>query len=211
MKTIISTILLALTFLSCAAQNGGQHSENNVVRIQYIGYSFGTHTFKIVNKQTCTARIRTKSDQDKEIDIIVQAGDSMYVNVVRQTPGELKFRSKAETSCINNPDMGWVEINTSNFPLNLVEGNSTTVIRGPNKLNLSLINGNLKSSYGLVNYIQHIRVYNLSGILRYDEVIFARRSSELSLESYFRSGINIVEVIIVADNGPERFIFKYQK
>ena len=209
MKTIITSLLILLATTSFS-QNGGQFYENNVIRIQYISYSFGVHTFKVVNKQSCLATIRTKADQDPSVDLQVPANDSTYVTFLRD-PGNLKFRSKAETSCVSNPDMGWLEINTSNFALNLVEGNSVTVVRGPNKLQISLINGILKSNYGTLNYIEHVKIYGIMGTVKYDELTFVKRSNTTSINDYLKTGINVVEVIIVTDNGPQRFIFKYQK
>lgn len=211
MKTIITSLLILLVTQSFS-QNGGQFFENNVVRIQYLGYFSGFHKFKVVNKQSCIATIRTKADQDQSIDTQIFGNDSTYIDASRPTPENVKFRAKAETSCVSNPDMGWLEINTSQVALNLVEGNNVTVVRGPNKLQLSIINGVVKSSYGMINYIQHVKVYNILGTVKYEDIIFARRSSDLDINNYLKTGINVIEVIIVTDsNGQERFVFKYQK
>lgn len=211
MKQFLILTVLLLTSFFATAQNGGQFYQNNVIRVEYLSYSAGTHTFKIVNKQTCEVRIRTKADTDAAVDINVAAGDSFYVNVFRGNPGNVKFRVKAETSCPSfvNPDMGWLELNTAGFTLNLVEGNNIVIVRGPNKLDLSINGGILKSSYGSLNYIEHIKIYSIMGNVKYDEVIFARRSNITDLNNYLKIGLNIVEVIIVDDNGPEHFVFKY--
>lgn len=213
MKRFLIFTLLSLLSLFGYSQNGGQFFENNVIKVFYLGYSNGLHTFRVCNKQNCEARIRTKADQDPAVDIQVKADSCVIVSAPRPTPANIKFRAKAETSCpsFTNPDMGWLELNTSNFALNLVEGNNITVVRGPNKLELSINGGILKSSYGSLNYIEHIRIYSLIGDVKYDEVTFARRSNITNLNDYLKIGLNIIEVIIVDNKTPERFIFKYMK
>ncbi len=213
MKTVITTLLLMLIYTASLAQNGGQFFENNVIKIFYLGYSFGEHTFRVCNKQNCEARIRTKADQDPAIDIQVRPDSCVIVSVFRSNPANIKFRVKAETSCpsFTNPDMGWLELNTSNFALNLVEGNSILVVRGPYKLDLSINGGIVKTSYGSLNYIEHIRVYSILGEVKYNEVTFARRSNTTNLNNYLKTGLNIIEVVIVDNIAPERFIFKYTK
>jgi hypothetical protein len=213
MKKFLFLLLLLIFALLGYSQNGGQFFENNVIKVFYLGYSSGTHTFRVCNKQNCEARIRTKADEDPAIDVQVAAEGCNIVTVSRPNPANVKFRVKAETSCpsFTNPDMGWLELNTSNFVLNLVEGNNISVVRGPNKLELSVNRGILTSSYGLVNYIEHVRVYSIAGTLNYDEVVFARRLNLTNLNNYFRTGLNIIEVTIVDNTSPIRFIFKYIK
>ena len=212
MKRFLFLLLLLLFNLFGYSQNGGQFFENNVIKVFYLGYSLGEHTFRVCNKQSCEARIRTKADQDPAVDVQVLPDSCVIVRVSRPNPANIKFRAKAETSCpsFTNPDMGWLELNTSNFALNLVEGNNITVVRGPNKLELSINKGILKSSYGSISYIEHARVYSILGDIKYDKITFAKRSNITDLNNYLKTGLNIVEVIIVADV-PERFIFKYIK
>jgi hypothetical protein len=209
---LIFTLLCLLSFFGYS-QNGGQFPENNVIRVEYLGYFNGNHTARVCNKQSCEARIRTKADQDPAVDIIVPANGCVIVTVARPTSAAVLFRAKAETSCPNftNPDMGWLETTFINSVLNLVEGNNIVVIRGPNKLEMSIVGGILKSSYGTLNYIEHIRIYSITGNIKYDEVIFARRIHITNLNNYLKTGLNIVEVVIVTDKAPERFIFKYMK
>lgn len=213
MKKFLFLLLLLLFNLLGYSQNGGQFFENNVIKIFYLGYSFGEHTFRVCNKQSCEARIRTKADQDPAVDIQVLPDSCVIVSISRPNPANIKFRAKAEISCpsFTNPDMGWLELNTADFVLNLLEGNNITIVRGPNKLHLSINGGILKTSYGVLNYIEHIRIYSIIGIIKYDEVIFAKRSHAINLNNYFRIGLNIIEVTIVDDNTPQRFIFKYIK
>lgn len=212
MKKFLFLVLFLLFSLFGYSQNGGQFFENNVIKIFYLGYSNDLHTFKVCNKQNCEAKIRTKADQDPAIDVQVKPDSCVIVSVFRLNPTNLKFRVKAETSCpsFTNPDMGWLELNTADFVLRLVEGNNITVVRGSNKLELSINQGVLKTNYGILNYIQNVRVYTILGDVKYDQLTFVKKSNITDLNIYFKIGINIVEVIIVT-NIPERFIFKYIK
>ncbi len=209
---LIFTLLCLLSFFGYS-QNGGQFPENNVIKVEYLGYFNGNHTARVCNKQNCEARIRTKADQDPAVDVIVPANGCVVVTIARPTSAAVLFRAKAETSCpsFTNPDMGWLETTFTNVVLNLVEGNNIIVIRGPNKLELSIVGDVLKSSYGTLNYIEHIRIYSISGIIKYDDITFVKRSHRTDLNNYLKTGLNIIEVVIVTDKSPERFIFKYIK
>jgi hypothetical protein len=209
---LIFTLLCLLSFFGYS-QNGGQFPENNVIKVEYLGYFNGDHTARVCNKQSCEARIRTKADRDPAVDIIVPANGCIVVTVARPTSAAVLFRAKAETSCpsFTNPDMGWLETNFINSVLNLVEGNNVVVVRGPNKLEMSLFGGILKSSYGMLNYIEHVKIYNILGIVKYDDITFVKKSHQTYLNDHLKTGLNIVEVVIVTDKAPERFVFKYMK
>jgi hypothetical protein len=209
---LIFTLLYLLSFFGYS-QNGGQFYENNVIKVEYLGYFNGNHTARVCNKQNCEARIRTKADQDPAVDVIVPANECTIVTIARPTSAAVLFRAKAETSCpsFTNPDMGWLETTFINGVLNLVENNNIVVIHGSNKLEMSIVGGILKSSYGTLNYIEHIRIYSITGNVKYDEVTFARRIHTTNLNNYLKTGLNIIEVVIVTDKAPERFVFKYMK
>jgi len=209
---LIFTLLCLLSFFGYS-QNGGQFPENNVIKVEYLGYFNGNHTARVCNKQDCEARIRTKADRDPAVDIIVPANGCVIVTIARPTSAAVLFRAKAETSCpsFTNPDMGWLETTFTNVVLNLVEGNNIVVVRGPNKLEMSIAGGILKSSYGMLDYIEHIKIYSISGMIKYDDITFVKKSHQIDLNNYLKTGLNIVEVIIVTNKAPERFIFKYMK
>ena len=213
MKQFLIFTLLYLLSLFGYSQNGGQFNENNVIRVEYLGYFNGNHTAKVCNKQDCEARIRTKADQDPAVDVIVPANECVIVTVAKPTSISILFRAKAETSCpsFTNPDMGWLETTFISSILSLVEGNTIVVARGPNKLEMSIVGGILKSSYGSLSYIKHIKVYGILGNVKYDDVMFAKKSHRVDLNNYLKTGLNIIEVVIVTDKAPERFVFKYIK
>lgn len=210
MKTIITTLLLMLIYKASLAQNGGQFFENNLIKIQYIGYSDGAHIFKVCNKQACEARIRIKVDRDQAVDIQVGPKDCNIANVIKPATPNLLFRAKAETACVSNPDMGWLEINTANVVLNLVEGNTVTIVRGQNTFRASIINGLYSSDYGSMSYVENIVVYDILGMINYKASNFVRKYSSVNLKNYLQPGLNFVEVTIET-NRKERFVFKYVK
>ena len=196
MKHFIITTLLCLTFLFGNSQNGGQFFENNVIKVLYLGYSAGAHTFRVCNKQSCEARIRTKADQDPAVDIQVLTNSCQIVSVLRPNPGNIKFRVKAETSCpsFTNPDMGWLELNTGDFVLPLTY--NIPVVIYPEGLKVTIANGILNTKFDNTNYYMHINVYDVSGANRYKNVAYVKKHQQIDLNSYFRIGVNFVEVII---------------
>jgi hypothetical protein len=209
MKKLFVLILTLLSYFA-NAQNGGQFFENNVIRVNYLGYSNGQHTFIVCNKQDCEARIRTKADQDPAIDIIIKALSCETVYVARPTNINILFRAKAETACITRPDMGWLEINTALLVLPLIESNYVVVNRGPNKLEISTKNGIFKSSFTNTIYTQTIRVFSLSGKKLYENKVIVEKICQIDLNNYLESGINLIEVVIET-NKFDRFVFKYFK
>jgi hypothetical protein len=208
---LIFTVLCLLSFFGYS-QNGGQFNENNVIRVEYLGYFNGNHSAKVCNKQTCEVRIRTKADQDPAVDIIVPPNECVIVTVARPTSAAVLFRAKSETSCPNftNPDMGWLEVNFISSVLNLTEGNIIRIIRGPNKYNVSLIDGVLDSDFGNLSENQHILIFNISGIKLYDRKIFVSKKSQINLNPYLKPGLNFIKVLIENKNY-DMFIFKVYK
>ena len=194
MKTFI-TALLMLFSLIAGAQNGGQFFENNVILIEYVGYFNGQHTFKVHNKQSCEARIRTKAEQDAAIDVQVPSNSYVLVHIARPTPVGILFRAKAETSCISNPDMGWLEINTSLISLSL----NDEVIQRVNELrkdiNVVYSEGHLKvTTNNSLNYLQTVTVFDPSGSRRYYKTFTMSKGSVLYLHDQIRLGLNFISV-----------------
>jgi len=194
---LIFTLLCLLSFFGYS-QNGGQFPENNVIRVEYLGYFNGNHTARVCNKQTCEARIRTKADQDPAVDVIVPANGCVIVTVSRPTSASVLFRAKAETSCpsFTNPDMGWLETTFINGVLNLTENNIIRIVRGPNIYNVSLIDGILKSDFGNLSENQHILIFNVSGVKLYDRENFVSKKDQINLNPYLKPGLNFVKVLI---------------
>jgi hypothetical protein len=198
MKTVI-TALLMLFSLIARAQNGGQFFENNVIRIQYLGYSSGKHSFKVVNKQACEARIRTRAEQDPAVDIQVIANDSSVVQVSRPTPQAIIFKVKAETSCVSNPDMGLLEINTGRLPLPLNE-DTKQQIQEKRGILVKLSRGVLTvTTNDNITYNQTVEVYSVNGIKQYYKSFRMNKNSVLDLHNQIRLGLNFISIKLDRD------------
>ena len=198
MKTVI-TALLMLFSLIARAQNGGQFFENNVIRIQYLGYSSGKHSFKVVNKQVCEARIRTRAEQDPAVDIQVIANDSSVVQVSRLTPQTIIFKVKAETSCVSNPDMGWLEINTGTLSLPLNE-DTKQQIQEKRGILVKLSRGVLTvTTNDNITYNQTVEVYSVNGIKQYYKSFRMNKNSVLDLHNQIRLGFNFISIRLDRD------------
>jgi len=194
MKTFI-TALLMLFSLMAGAQNGGQFYENNVIRVEYVGYLNGNHTFKVHNKQNCEARIRTKADQDPAIDVQVPPNSHVLVSVARPTPASILFRAKAETFCISNPDMGWLEINTALVPLSLNEKAEEKIVEQNKGIRIFYNAGYLKvATNNNLSYIQTVEVFDMSGFKRYYKSFLMSKNSMLYLHDQIRLGMNFISV-----------------
>jgi hypothetical protein len=185
--------------LIARAQNGGQFFENNVIRIQYLGYSSGKHSFKVVNKQICEARIRTRAEQDPAVDIQVIANDSSVVQVSRLTPQTIIFKVKAETSCVSNPDMGWLEINTGTLSLPLNE-DTKQQIQEKRGILVKLSRGVLTvTTNDNITYNQTVEVYSVNGIKQYYKSFRMNKNSVLDLHNQIRLGFNFISIRLDRD------------
>lgn len=211
-KVFLSVILFLVSFFGFSQnQNGGQFFENNSVRLFYLGYGSGIHSFKIINKQICEVVIRTRVDQEPATDIMISAKDSIVVNIPRNNPGNIKFRVKSETACSQNTDMGWLEINTAEFALPLVEDNIIRFVRGPNEYKIELIGYVLKSNFGQLSEKQTVVIHNMIGNVLEFRRVFVNKRYEVDLYPFMNIGLNLVTIFI--DNKTKDIItfkvFKY--
>jgi len=211
MKSILILLLIIFNLNSYSQlSNGGQFNENDAIRVTYFGFTSGTHTFKVNNKQVCDAILRTKIDNEPDIDFQVNTNDSFFVNVFRQTLDNVKFKVKPETRCDNKTDIGWVELNSAGFVLPLVENNLIRFIRGKDEYKVSLRDNILISDFGSLSEKQTIIIHNINGYRTFFTDVFVRKKLEINLTSYLKSGINFITVLIhnkVKDN----FTFKTYK
>jgi hypothetical protein len=209
MKQLLALIPLLFSSFFAKAQNGGQFFENNVIRVNYIGYANGSHSFTVCNKQSCEARIRTKADQDPAVDIQVAPNSCSTVTVNRPTPAPIKFRAKAETSCPNfaNPDMGWLEINTGNVALPLNE-ETVEYIREKKEMKVWIESnryvvietGNTKM------YNLQIRVTGINGVQMFYHKQKIHKNAKIDL-GYQQKGLAHIKVIL--EDGPT-FFFNFK-
>jgi hypothetical protein len=114
MKKLLLFIALLISLFSYS-QNGGQSSENNVLKIEYIGYSSGNHIFKITNKVNC--ELVTKLDQNGTfVDHTLSALQSSFINIPASSSSQIVyFKAKREGGaiCKQNPDNGWTELQSA--------------------------------------------------------------------------------------------------
>lgn len=211
-KFLVVTLLCMISFFGFSQnQNGGQFFENNAVRIGYLGYITGSHVFIVKNKQNCQVTIRTKVDQEPAVDIQTMGNDSFSVNVVRPTPENVKFRVKPETACHQNTDMGWLELNTGQFSLPLIEDNIIRFVRGPSEYKIQLVGYVLKSDFGLLSEKQTVVIHNMVGKVLEFRRIFVNKRHEVDLYPFMTRGLNLVTIFI--DNKTKDIvtfkIFKY--
>jgi hypothetical protein len=209
MKKLLIILLLLLFSISGYSQNGGQYFENNVIIVKVIGYSNGEYIFSVINKQGCAARIRTKADQDAAVDIVVGAGDSIWITVPRPQGVEILFRAKAETFCISNPDMGWLEIKITLTVLSLLENKNIPLFRENDTYKISLKNNILKSEFLTPTY-QIILMYDILGNKLLYQKNYVRKYYEINLSPYLKPGINFIKVII-ENNNYSNILFKVVK
>jgi hypothetical protein len=212
MKQFLIFTLILMTSLFVKGQNGGQFPENNVIRVEYIGYFNGNHVAKVCNKQNCEARIRTKAEQDPAVDVLVPADSCITILVPRPTSAAILFRAKAETSCpsFTNPDMGWLETNFISAVLNFADGNPIRIIREENKYQLTVTNGILSANFGSFSEYMTVMVYQINGNKLYDKKHFVNKNNLINLNEYFRPGLNFVKVFI-HNKTYDSFLFKVFK
>ena len=89
------------------AQNGGIFAENNVVLIKKQSSTATTVTVMVKNKQTTTETYKVNYGSFEQ-DYIIPASDFVLITVT--VNNNIRFKCKALTASINQPDMGWVEL-----------------------------------------------------------------------------------------------------
>jgi len=118
MKKLLIAVLFSLFSLFSYSQNGGQSNENNVLRIEYIGYSNGNHIFSVINKVNC--ELVVKVDKNGTFaDHTLSALQSIFINVPVTSSSQIvifKAKRQSGASCKQNPDNGWAELQ-SNYVL----------------------------------------------------------------------------------------------
>lgn len=115
MKKLLFVVLFSLFSLLSFSQNGGQSNENNVLKIEYIGYSNGNHIFNVINKVNCELVIKV----DKNgifADHTLSALQSTFINVPTTGSSQIvTFKAKRQSGalCKQNPDNGWAELQSN--------------------------------------------------------------------------------------------------
>lgn len=120
MKQTLMALLCSLFSIIGLSQNGGQNSENNVLKITYIGWSNGEHKVLLQNKLNCEV-VATYNFDGVTTNITLPA--LATVTLSKQSPLSSVLNAKAKrrsgANCISSPDNGWVETFTilSSLPI----------------------------------------------------------------------------------------------
>lgn len=111
MKKFVFFILTLLLNLIVFSQNGGQQNYNDLVRIDYFGYSGGGHVFRIKNLQPCPAVIDyTVQGISTTIQLNIFAYEAEFVTIYQPQSTLVQVKAKTRTLCgVSAPDRGWVE------------------------------------------------------------------------------------------------------
>jgi len=151
MKTVLLSLLLMCSVF-CYSQNGGQGSENNVLRIEYVGYSNDNHIFKIINKVNCDLGIKIDKNGVVSSQTMIGLQETVIVITAPQTP-QISVKAKRESgaNCRQNPDNGWVELQSS-IALPIKFGGITATKISPNliKLTFDVEEDHTLKSYGIM-------------------------------------------------------------
>lgn len=118
MKQFLMALLCSLISFAGLSQNGGQNSENNVLKITYTGWSNGEHIVTLQNKVNCSI-VATYNFDGVTVDVTIPALSSVVLTKAAPQSSTLnaKARRKSGANCISSPDNGWVEITTTGVVL----------------------------------------------------------------------------------------------
>ena len=103
-------LLLFLWLPKLYSQNGGQANQNDLIRIDYAGYSGNSHIFKITNIQRCliTAQYTSQGYTIQSVGILPY--ESFYYHIQADQSTQVSAKAKTTTYCNGPvPDRGWVE------------------------------------------------------------------------------------------------------
>ena len=144
------------------SQNGGQLNENNVLKIEYLGYSNGSYAFTLKNKVNCQTNV--KLDKNGVFSNITLLAQQTITVLIPGSPSQpAKFRAKRESgaNCLQSPDNGWVEQKCLTvMPVKFLKISATTVSTNRIKLqfeaeeDLDLSHYVIKLSNDATNYKQ---------------------------------------------------------
>lgn len=109
MKKLLLLLSFLLSFAFGFSQNLGIINENNVLKISYVSYINGVHTYLLKSKVNCGMRVKLDKNNNftehdmtalQEMEIAIPGGASVNFKAKKEHGGE----------CITAPDAGWVEM-----------------------------------------------------------------------------------------------------
>lgn len=113
MKQLLITVLCTLLSIVGLSQNGGQNTENNVLRIVYVGWKSGEHKVLLQNKLNCEVTVTYNFD-GATADVVLPALGTTTLSKAAPhgTVLSAKAKRRSGATCISSPDNGWVEVST---------------------------------------------------------------------------------------------------
>jgi len=173
MKTVLLTVMLLCSLLGYS-QNGGQFNENNVLKVDYVGYNNGNHIFKIINKINCVLGVKIDKNGVTSSQTMAGLQETVIVVTAPQTP-QITIKAKRESgaNCRQNPDNGWVELQSS-IVLPIKFGGITAIKVSSNliKLTFDVEEDHALKSYGIMvspdgKNFKRVKVLFPNGIVPY--------------------------------------------
>lgn len=150
-KLILSLFFVLFSFISFC-QNGGQSNENNVLKVEYVGYSNGNHIFKIINKVNCSIGVKIDKNGTTSSQMMTNLQETVIIVSSPQIPQvTIKVKRESGADCKQNPDAGWVELQSLTvLPIKFGGIYATRV--GPNliKLTFDVEEDHTIKSYGIM-------------------------------------------------------------
>jgi hypothetical protein len=152
MKQVMLMAFLCLCSVFGYSQNGGQQNENNVLKVEYVGYSNGNHIFKVINKIDCQLGVKIDKNGTTSSQMMTNLQETVILAPGPQTPRiTIKAKRESGANCRQNPDNGWVELQSS-VVLPIKFGGITATKAGPNliKLTFDVEEDHTLKSYGIM-------------------------------------------------------------
>lgn len=108
MKKVLLLLLLLFSLVGYS-QNLGIVNENNVLKISYISYVNGTHSYVLKNKLNC--QVLTKLDKNNNFaEHLLEPLEELQISIPGTSSVNFKAKKENGGECINAPDAGWVEL-----------------------------------------------------------------------------------------------------
>lgn len=113
MKHLLMALICSLLSIVGLSQNGGQNSENNILKITYVGWVYGEHKVTLQNKLNCVVTATYNFD-GVTAEVVLPALTTVTLSKVAPQASVLNAKAKRRSgaACISSPDNGWVEVFT---------------------------------------------------------------------------------------------------
>ena len=115
MKQFLMGIVLILSTLFAQAQ---AIDENNVLKVESLGWSGTNYVIKVTNKVSCSTTIRISyQNGTKDTTLSSSAVATIFLPNVVPTSSQIKVKRLSGATCISNPSSSWLEVCVLHSPL----------------------------------------------------------------------------------------------